>query len=103
MGDTEGNVTEINIRSTTILSLNNIAIMVLNSEFISSTVINWSHGDPKTRMEIDVGVSYNSDLETVIECLKEAASEYPEMLEHPAPEVYHLGFGGSSWNMRLWA
>ncbi len=103
VGDTEGDVTEINIRSTTIRSLNNIAIVVPNSEFISSTVINWSHGDPKTRMEIDVGVSYNSELDTVIECLREAAKEHPEALEHPKPEVYHLGFGDSSWNMRLWA
>jgi len=103
VGDTEGDVTEINIRSTTIRSLNNIAIVVPNSEFISSTVINWSHGDPKTPIEIDVGVSYNSDLETVIQCLKEAANEQPQVLRHPHPEVLHLGFGDSSWNMRLWA
>jgi small-conductance mechanosensitive channel len=80
VGDTEGDVTEINIRSTTIRSLNNVAIVVPNSEFISSTVINWSHGDPKTRIEIDVGVSYNSDLETVIQCLEEAANEHPQVL-----------------------
>ncbi|TFG60466.1 MAG: mechanosensitive ion channel, partial [Nitrospirales bacterium] len=42
VGDTEGDVTEINIRSTTIRSLNNVAIVVPNSEFISSTVTNWS-------------------------------------------------------------
>ena len=47
VGDIEGNVVEINIRSTTIRSLNNIAIIVPNSEFIQATVINWSHGDPK--------------------------------------------------------
>ncbi|MCA9481618.1 MAG: mechanosensitive ion channel, partial [Nitrospira sp.] len=76
VGDTEGDVTEINIRSTTIRSLNNIAIVVPNSEFISSTVTNWSHGDPKTRLEIDVGVSYDSDLDTVIQCLEEAANEH---------------------------
>jgi len=103
VGETEGDVTEINIRSTTIRSLNNIAIVVPNSEFISSTVTNWSHGDPKTRLEIDVGVSYNSDLETVIQCLEEAAKENPLVLQHPHPEVLHLGFGDSSWNMRLWA
>ena len=44
VGETEGDVTEINIRSTTIRSLNNIAIVVPNSEFISSTVTNWSPG-----------------------------------------------------------
>jgi len=102
VGDTEGDVTEINIRSTTIRSLNNIAIVVPNSEFISSTVINWSHGDPKTRLEIDVGVSYNSDLDTVIRCLEEAGKEHHEVLEQPQPKVLHLGFGDSAWNMRLW-
>ena len=103
VGDTEGDVTEINIRSTTIRSLNNIAIVVPNSEFISSTVTNWSHGDPKTRLEIDVGVSYDSDLDTVIQCLEEAANEHHQVLSTPRPEVLHMGFGDSSWNMRLWA
>lgn len=44
VGDTEGDVLNINIRSTTIRSLNNISIIVPNSEFVSSQVINWSHG-----------------------------------------------------------
>src|SRR5206468_6927760 len=51
VGHTEGDVAEINIRSTTIRSLNNIAIIVPNSEFVSSTVINWTYGDQKIRLE----------------------------------------------------
>jgi len=101
VGDTEGDVKEINIRSTTIRSLNNIAIVVPNSEFISSTVINWSHGDPKTRLEIEVGVSYNSDLDKVMESLLEAAKEHPATLSHPEPKAWLMGFGDSAWNMRL--
>jgi small-conductance mechanosensitive channel len=101
VGNTEGDVVEINIRSTTIRSLNNIAIIVPNSEFVSSTVINWTHGDQKIRLEIDVGVSYSSNLETVLRCLREVAEENPEVLTNPAPEVLHTGFGDSSWNMRL--
>lgn len=103
VGDTEGDVTEINIRSTTIRSLNNIAIVVPNSEFISSTVINWSHGDPKTRLEIDVGVSYNSDLDNVMNALLEAAKEHPLILPHPEPKAWLMSFGESAWNMRLLA
>lgn len=100
---TEGDVVEINIRSTTIRTLNNIAIVVPNSEFISSSVVNWLYGDPKTRLEIDVGVSYSSQLDTVISCLLEAATEEPQVLTEPKPEVLLLGFGDSAWNMRLWA
>ena len=103
VGDTEGDVTEINIRSTTIRSLNNIAIVVPNSEFISSTVINWSHGDPKTRLEIEVGVSYNSNLDAVINSLLEAAKEHPLTLSHPEPKAWLMSFGDSAWNMRLLA
>ena len=103
VGDTEGDVTEINIRSTTIRSLNNIAIVVPNSEFISSTVINWSHGDPKTRLEIEVGVSYNSDLDKVMNSLFEAAKEHSLTLSSPAPKAWLMNFGDSAWNMRLLA
>jgi small-conductance mechanosensitive channel len=103
VGDTEGDVKEINIRSTTIRSLNNIAIVVPNSEFISSTVTNWSHGDPKTRLEIEVGVSYNSDLDKVVNSLLEAAKEHPMILSHPEPKAWLMSFGDSAWNMRLLA
>lgn len=104
VGETEGDVLEINIRSTTIRSLNNISIIVPNSEFVSSRVVNWSHGDPKIRIDIPVGVSYNSDLDTVIRCLKEVAEENSEVLKKPAPEVHLREFGDSAWNMvlRIW-
>lgn len=102
VADTEGDVAEINIRSTTIRSLNNISIIVPNSQFISSTVINWSHGDPKIRLDIDVGVAYGSDLPTVLGCLRAVAAAHPQILKEPEPIVYHMGFGDSAWNMRLW-
>jgi len=101
VGETEGDVVEINFRSTTIRSLNNIAIIVPNSEFISGTVINWSHGDPKTRLEIDVGVSYSSHVETVMQALLAAATQHPLVLRDPQPNVWFMGFGDSAWNMRL--
>ncbi len=101
IGDTEGDVVEINIRSTEIRSLNNISIIVPNSEFVSSQVINWSHGDLKVRIDIDVGVSYNSDLDTVLRCLNEVAQENKDVLKDPPHEVLHMGFGDSSWDMRL--
>jgi small-conductance mechanosensitive channel len=101
VGDTEGDVVEINIRSTTIRSLQNIAIIVPNSEFVSSTVINWSYADNKVRLDLDVGVSYHSDLDTVIRALQEVAQENSELLRTPAPEVLHRGFGDSAWNMQL--
>lgn len=101
VGDTEGDVMAINLRSTTIRSLNNISIIVPNSQFIAQNVVNWSHGDTKVRLDIEVGVSYSSDLDTVLRCLLEVAEEHPAVLKHPKPDVLHDGFGDSAWNMRL--
>jgi small-conductance mechanosensitive channel len=104
VGDTEGDVLEINIRSTTIRSLSNVSIIVPNSEFISSQVVNWTHGDKKIRLDVEVGVSYNSDLDTVLRCLREVAVENPKLLKSPEPDVLFKSFGDSSWNMvlRVW-
>ncbi len=101
VGNTEGDVRNINIRSTTIRSLNNISYIVPNSEFISSTVINWSHGDKRIRIDLDVGVSYNSELDLVLKALREAANENSNVLPTPEPEVLFKEFGESSWNMQL--
>jgi len=104
VGDTEGDVTEINIRSTTIRSLNNVSIIVPNSEFVSNKVVNWSHGDTRIRLEIEVGVSYQSDLDKVLRVLHEVVNEYPLVLKDPHPDVLLRSFGDSSWNMliRAW-
>lgn len=101
VGDVEGDVLEINMRSTTIRSLNNISIIVPNAEFVSSQVINWSHRDPKVRVDINVGVSYSSDLDTVLHTLKEIAEKEPGVLNDPPPDVLHRGFSDSSWDMQL--
>ncbi len=101
VGDTEGDVQSINMRSTTVNSLNNIAIIVPNSDFISTRVINWSHGDLKTRLVVDVGVSYSSDVELVLKSLREVADENSLVLRVPEPDVLFRGFGDSSLNMQL--
>jgi len=101
VGDTEGDVVAINMRSTTIQTLRNIAIIVPNSDFIASKVTNWSFGDPKVRLDIEVGVSYGSDLELVLKALEEVALEHPKTLNKPKPTVLLAGFGDSSWNMVL--
>lgn len=102
VNDLEGDVIEINMRSTTISSVNNISIIVPNSDFISGRVVNHSHGDPKIRIEISVGVSYDSDLDMVLNALYEVGIDQPEVMKNPPPEVMFTGFGDSSWDLMLW-
>ena len=61
LDDLNGNVTNISIRATTVLTNDNVAIIVPNSEFISGRVINWSHSDRNIRSLFSVGVSYKED------------------------------------------
>lgn len=104
VGDTEGDIQEIHLRSTIVRTLNNVSIIVPNSEFISSNVINWSYVDPKVRIEIPIGVSYDSDLDLVLNTLREIAEENNEVLKDPEPEVLFEAFGDSAWdlNLRVW-
>lgn len=97
----EGDVLEINIRATKIRTLNKVSIIVPNTEFVSSNVINFSHGDPEFRLDLDVGVSYGSDLDTVIKALKEVADENSTALKDPDPQIHLVSFGDSSWDMQL--
>ncbi|WP_445664039.1 mechanosensitive ion channel family protein [Fodinibius sp. AD559] len=101
VSEIEGDIIEINIRSTMVRTVNNISIVVPNSEFVSKDVINYSHGDPTYRLDVNVGVSYDSDLDTVLKALNEVAANNSNVMKNPEPEVYLNEFGDSSWNMQL--
>jgi small-conductance mechanosensitive channel len=101
VGGTMGGVIRIGARSTTIVTNDNITIIVPNSEFISGRVINWSIGDPKVRFRIPVGVSYSSDPRLIEKLLLEVADGNPHVLKNPAPTVRFVEFADSSLNFEL--
>lgn len=101
VSDIEGDITEINIRSTMVRTVNNISIIVPNSEFVSKDVINYSHGDPTYRLDVNVGVAYGSDLDTVLKALQEVAEQNKSVMQRPKAEVHLSEFGESAWNMQL--
>ena len=96
-----GRVTKIQLRSTTVVTNDNITMIVPNADFISNTVTNWSHGDPKVRIRVPVGVAYGSDLKLLQRVLLEAAAEHPKALRDPSPVVLFNEFGDSSLNFEL--
>jgi small-conductance mechanosensitive channel len=101
LGDLSGMIQHISIRSTTIRTNDNVSVIVPNSEFVSSRVVNWSHGSPEVRVRVPVGVAYGSDLELVKKALMEVAQEDEGVLSIPAPTVFFRGFGDSSLNFEL--
>ncbi|RYD06504.1 hypothetical protein N752_04040 [Desulforamulus aquiferis] len=101
LGELHCDVTQINIRSTVVRTRNNETIIIPNSQFIESQVVNWSYGDPKIREQILVGVAYGSDVRLVEELLLRAAEEQEELLSDPKPRVDFMNFGESSLDFRL--
>ncbi len=96
-----GTVTVIGLRATHVKTLDNIVLIIPNSQFVENHVTNWSHGDPTVRLHAPVGVSYGSDLKLVTESLLKVAAEHPKVLSYPKPEVRFLGFGDSSLDLDL--
>lgn len=101
IGEVWGDVVNISLRATLIRTIDNIAIIVPNSEFISTRVTNWSYRDPKVRVHIPVGVAYGSDVPLVINSLLEVARNHPEVMDDPPPDVWFTQFADSSLNFEL--
>jgi small-conductance mechanosensitive channel len=101
VGNVTGQVKSIRARSTTILTNDNIAIIVPNSDFIEKPVINWSHSDPRVRFRIRVGISIDSDLAKAREILIEIARAHPAALQDPQPWVVFDKFGDSTFELEL--
>ena len=98
---TEGRVRSINLRTTIVMTNDNVASVVPNSKIVNQNFLNWTFRERRTRVSIPVGVSYDADPEHVTETLLRAAEGVQFLLEEPKPSVQFLEFADSSLNFRL--
>src|SRR6185369_13326989 len=101
IGEDEGDVQSINLRTTVVTTNDRIAIIVPNSKLVGQRVVNWSYGDPRARISIPIGVADDSDIELVTHTLIEAAEGVSNVLTEPKPRVQFLKFGDYSLDFRL--
>ena len=101
IGEDEGDVQSINLRTTVVATNDRVSIIVPNSRLVSQRLINWSYGDPRARIAIPVGVATDSDVELVTETLLKAAEDVDNALKDPPPKVQFLKFGDWSLDFRL--
>lgn len=104
VGEVNGDVVKISSRATTIITNDNISIIVPNSKFIDSEVINWSHNEHRIRFNFPVGVSYKENPEKVKRILLEVANSNPGVLRSPESDVLFDSYGDNSinFNLRVW-
>ena len=98
---TEGRVQSINLRTTVVMTNDNIAAVMPNSDLVNRKVLNWSYRERRSRIAVPVGVSYDSDVDLVTETLLRAADDIEHVLAEPPPSVQFLGFGASALDFRL--
>ena len=97
-----GVVTEIGLRSTRILTRDDIEVTVPNSVMGNSTITNEAGGPPsRHRIRVAVGVAYGSDVDHVLETLESVARENELILGEPSPRARFRTFGESSLDFEL--
>jgi potassium efflux system protein len=104
VGNTEGHVQDISIRSTQIRTFERADVIVPNSELISSQVTNWMLRDLIGRVRVPIGVAYGSDVQLVKKLLLEIGERHPMAILDGTvsrPWVLFLGFGESALNFEL--
>lgn len=102
VGDTSGMVLSIDLMSVKLRQFDNHFVRIPNETMIKAQVTNVTRF-PIRRVDIEVGTSYSSDVESVIRVLRGVADNNPFSLDEPSPVVVFKGFGDSSLNFMLGA
>ena len=89
-------VERIDLRSTRVVSVKGELLVLPNAKVAGDAVVNLSQGGPSSRIEVQVGVAYGSDVQLVERLLLEAMTEQPEILTQPEPAAFFQDFGDSS-------
>ena len=99
-----GKVTSLGMRSTRLLTRDDIEVTIPNAVIANTKIVNESGGPwLKHRIRVPVGVAYGSDVDQVCEVLKEIANALPEVVKDPAPRVRMRALGDSSLDFELLA
>jgi potassium efflux system protein len=98
---TEGRVRSINLRTTIVMTNDNIASVVPNSKIVNQNFLNWTFRERRTRVSIPVGVASDSDIDLVTRTLLRAAEGVQFTLPEPKPNVQFLEFGDFDLKFRL--
>ena len=98
---TFGFVRRASARYTLVETFDSKEILVPNEDLITSRVVNWTFSNSSARVELEIGVSYHSDIELARDLILQAAAEHPRCAATPEPACFLRTFGDSSVNFTL--
>jgi small-conductance mechanosensitive channel len=96
-----GTVVKVGIRSTTLLTRDEVLVVVPNSALNAAKVINQSAPQRRRRVRVPVDVAYGTDLDAFEALAEDAAAEEPLVLDSPKPRMRFRRFGGSALEYEL--
>ena len=104
VGEKEGYVTHVGIRSTRINTIDNTDVIVPNAELIANKITNFMYNNKYWRNGINIGVAFGSDGKQVEALLIEAANQVDEVVKTgaDAPVIYFLKISDSALVFQLW-
>jgi small-conductance mechanosensitive channel len=97
----EGTVRDIGARRTTVVTHDNIAILVPNQRFILDNVVNLVYAETRIRLRVPVHVQGDADPARVEQALLDAARTHPDVLKEPPPRVLRPSLGGAALHFEL--
>ncbi len=99
--DVFGQVRAQKTRFVSMVTMTGKEYLIPNENFITQQVINWSYSTNRVRLDVSVGVSYQSDLRKVEKLILEAAEGVDRVLSNPEPDCLLKEFGGNTVNFEL--
>lgn len=100
VGTVEGVVKDIGIRASKIKNWDGAEVIIPNGDLLAHHLTNWTLSDKTRRVELTIGVAYESDMDLVTELIqKELGTD--EIMKLPAPKVFLQTFGENSVNFRV--
>lgn len=108
----QGFVEDITLRHTVIKDFQNRRIIIPNSTVGNADILNHNIDDPKVCEYVEIGISYDSDVDLAMEIMREEALKHPSYIDNRTPQekasgdpvvrVRLIGFGDSSVNLRAY-
>lgn len=104
VGGTFGKVKSLGARYTSVETRDGHEYLIPNERFITHEVVNWDFSHPKVRLKIEIGVSYNTDVELAMKLIVEATVGVNRIINNPKPVARLVSFSDSSVNIqaRFW-
>jgi small-conductance mechanosensitive channel len=98
---TYGWVTALGGRYVSVVTRDGVEHLIPNELLISERVENWTHSNSRTRLKVDVGIHYQSDVHQAIQICLDAAGSVERVLADPEPKCLLIEFGDNSVNLQI--